>query len=62
MKPIRFLSVLILALIALAHLARLVLGVDVVVEGVQLPLWVSGGGVVIFGLLAFLLYREKPAS
>ena len=41
-------------LIALGHLARVLLGTPVVVQGVSVPVWAS---VVAFGATAFLSYE-----
>jgi len=50
------------ALVATAHLVRLLLGWDVFVAGVSIPLWVSGVGVIVPGGLAVMLMRESRAG
>ena len=52
------LAMLLLALVAVAHVLRLVLGVEVVVDGWVAPMWVSIVGALIPAGLAFLIYRE----
>lgn len=39
-------------LIAIAHVARLVYGWEAIIEGVEVPLWVSGAAALIAGYLA----------
>ena len=59
MKPFTTLAVIILALVALAHLFRLIWGVEVVVGGTMLPLWVSLPGLIVPAGLALMLWRES---
>ena len=58
MKPIVGLTTIFLALVALAHLLRLVLRVEVIAGGVTIPLWLSAVACVVTGGLAVLLWRE----
>ena len=59
MKPFTTLAALIFALMALAHLYRLIRPFEVVIGSCTLPLWVSGVGVAVAGLLAVMLWRES---
>jgi hypothetical protein len=59
MKPFTTLAALIFALMALVHLYRLIRPFEVIIGSWTLPLWVSGVGVAIPGLLAFMLWRES---
>lgn len=59
MKPFTAAAVVVLALIALLHLLRIVLGWEVIVNGVAIPLWVSGVALVIAAGLAAMLWRES---
>jgi Na+/proline symporter len=59
MKPASFLAILLLALIALAHLLRLVFRVEVTVDGVSIPLWASIIACVVPALIALMLWRES---
>ena len=45
--------------ISIAHLARIIFKVDIVVYGFPLPSWVSVLGCIIPALLAWLLWREN---
>jgi hypothetical protein len=51
--------VIFLSLLALLQLARFFLGWVVTVQGVVIPVWVSGIAFVIAGLLAVMLWRES---
>jgi len=58
MKPASLLSVFVFSLVALSHLLRLVLQVEVVVAGAVVPMWLSLMGLVVTGALAVGLSRE----
>ncbi len=58
MRPAALIATVFLALVALAHLFRLVLGVEVIAGGVSIPLWLSAVACVFTGGLAVLLWRE----
>jgi hypothetical protein len=58
MKPIARIVTIFLALVALAHLLRLVLQVEVIAGGVAVPLWLSALACLFTGGLAVLLWRE----
>ena len=51
-------SAIIFTVIAIAHLARIVLTMDATVAGYPIPLWVSGVAVVIAGYLAARGFME----
>ena len=59
MKPFTTLAILVFALVALAHLYRLIRPFDVVVGSHQLPNWISIVGLVVAGGLSFMLWREN---
>jgi hypothetical protein len=59
MKPFTTLAILIFALIALAHLYRLIRGCEVIVGGTVIPIWVSGVGLIVSAGLALMLWRES---
>lgn len=58
MKPFTTLASLLFALIALAHLYRLIRPVDVLIGGTAVPQWASIAGLAVAGVLAFMLHRE----
>jgi hypothetical protein len=59
MKPATMITALFLAMVAAAHLLRLVLGVEVTVGGTLVPLWVSVIACVVPAGLAVGLWRES---
>ena len=52
------LAMFLLALVAVVHILRLALGVEVVVDGWVAPMWVSIAGALIPAGLVYLIYRE----
>ena len=58
MKPFTTIAAAIFSLICLVHIARLVYGLDIVIGGWPVPLWVSMPGAVVTGGLAFMLWKE----
>jgi hypothetical protein len=61
MKTGSLLAIIVFLLVALAHLARLVYGAEVIVAGTVIPQWVSVIGLIIPALIAFLLWKESKA-
>ena len=59
MKPFTSTAVAVFALIALIQLLRLTFGWEVTVNGVIVPVWVSGIAFVIAAGLAAMLWRER---
>lgn len=59
MKPFTTIAVIFFSLTALLHLARLILGWEVTVNGLSIPVWASGLASVITAALALLLWRER---
>ena len=59
MKPFSTIAAILFAIIALAHLLRLVRGFDVVVAGWAVPQWASMVGLAVAALLAIMVWRES---
>jgi hypothetical protein len=59
MKPFTTLALIIFALMALAHLYRLLRPFDVVVAGNAIPQWVSFPALLVAALLALMIARES---
>jgi hypothetical protein len=57
-KPFTTATLIILALVALVHALRLVMGWSVTVDGSDVPMWVSPVALVVFAGLAVGLWRE----
>ena len=53
------LAILLLVLVAIAHLLRLVYGIEVTVGAWSVPQWVSGLGVIGPAVIAALLWSES---
>ena len=61
MNPFTKLGASLFALIALAHLYRIFRPFEIVVAGSAVPQWASIVGLIIAGVLAFMLWRESRA-
>ena len=61
MKPATTLAVLILALIAVAHVVRAAMGWDIVFGTHHVPIWGSVVAAVALGAIALLTWREHRA-
>jgi hypothetical protein len=59
MKPFTTIAVIVLAILALGHLYRFIMGLEVVVNGMTVPQWVSGVLAVVAGVLALMVWRES---
>jgi len=62
MKPAALLSTVLLGVVALAHLLRLMLRIQVVAAGMEIPMWVSVIGFLVPAALAAALWRESQAT
>ena len=52
------LAILVFSIVALAHFLRMLLSIDVYIDAWSMPQWMSVPGVIVPGLIAFLLWRE----
>jgi hypothetical protein len=59
MKPATMISTFFLAIVAVAHLLRLVLRVEITVGGILVPSWVSVIACLVPAGLALALWREN---
>jgi membrane protein implicated in regulation of membrane protease activity len=59
MKPVTTIVAILLIAVSIAHLLRLILQVDIVANGVNIPIWLSIFGCIILAVLAFMLWREN---
>jgi len=62
MKPATLIAALLFALVAVAHLVRLIFQIEVLVGSATIPMWVSVVGIIVPGALAVALWREAQAS
>ena len=59
MKPFTAIAVAFLSLMALLQLGRFLLGWEILVHGLAIPVWFSGVAFVVVGALAAMLWRES---
>lgn len=59
MKPFTTLTIVFLGLLSALQLARFMLGWEVVVNGVTVPLWASAIACLVAGALTLMLWRES---
>ncbi len=59
MKPFTLIAIVVFVLVALLQLIRFVLGWEVTVNHVAIPIWASGIAFLIAAALAFMLWRER---
>jgi hypothetical protein len=57
-KPFTLIAVGLLSLIAVLQLVRFILGWDVTINGIGIPVWASGIAFVVAGGLAVTVWRE----
>jgi len=58
-KPFTQLAVVVFALVGLLQLLRLLLGWEVTINGIAIPLWASGVAFVVAAGLAAMVWREQ---
>jgi hypothetical protein len=58
MKPVTSVSIAVFLLVALLQLLRVVMGWEVTVDGIIIPLWASVVACLVAATLAFMLWRE----
>jgi len=59
MKTGTLLAIIVFIVVALAHLYRLVTGAELLLNGDIVPQWISVPGVLLPGLIAWLLWKES---
>jgi hypothetical protein len=57
-KPFTTLAVVVFALVALLQLLRVIMGLEVTISGVVIPIWASVIACVVAALLAVMVARE----
>ena len=58
MKPFTTIAIALLVLFALVQVGRFLLGWDVTVNGVKVPLWASAVAAAVVGVIAVMAGRE----
>ena len=59
MKPAALAAAIVFTAVAIAHLLRIVLGVEIVIGGALVPTWASVLAVVVPLAIAVFLWREQ---
>jgi sterol desaturase/sphingolipid hydroxylase (fatty acid hydroxylase superfamily) len=60
MKPFTRVAVVVLWLIALLQLSRFIAGWEITLNGLPVPLWLSGLVAALAAGLAIMVWRERP--
>jgi len=59
MRPVSLLVAVLLLLVVLIHLVRFIFGVEIVIGGMVVPMWMSPIASIVSAVLAVLLWRES---
>ena len=58
-KPFTLVAVVVFSLVALLQLLRLLVGWEITINGIAIPLWASGVAFIVAAGLAAMLWRER---
>ena len=58
-KPFTLVAVVVFSLVSLLQLLRLLLGWDITINGITIPLWASGVAFLVAAGLAAMVWRER---
>ena len=58
-KPFTLVAVVVFSLVSLLQLLRLLLGWEITIDGIAIPLWASGVAFVVAAALAAMVWREQ---
>ena len=58
-KPFTLVAVVVFSLVALLQLLRLLVGWEITINGIAIPLWASGVAFVVAAALAAMVWREQ---
>ena len=58
-KPFTTIAVVAFLVICLVHILRIIFGWEVVIAQVVVPIWASGVGALLSGLLAVMVWKES---
>ncbi len=62
MKPFTIIAMILLALAAIAQACRFVLGWELVINGMMVPLWPSAVAAVVLAAVVWMLWREHGSG
>ena len=60
-KPFTLIAVVVFSLVSLLQLLRLLLGWEIAINGIPIPLWASGVAFVVAAALAAMVWRERSS-
>lgn len=58
-KPFTLVAVVVFSIVSLLQLTRLLLGWDITINGITIPLWASGVAFIVAAGLAAMVWREQ---
>ena len=58
-KPFTLVAVAVFSLVSLLQLLRFLLGWEITINGIVIPLWASGVAFVVAAALAVMVWRER---
>ena len=58
-KPFTLVAVVVFSIVSLLQLTRLLLGWDITINGITIPLWASGVAFAVAAGLAAMVWRER---
>ena len=58
-RPFTLVAVVVFSLVSLLQLLRLLLGWEITINGIAIPLWASGVAFVVAAALAVMVWRER---
>ena len=61
MKPFSKIAAILLAIVAILHLARVVFNTQVLIDNVDIPMWISIVGFIVPALLSIGLWMESKS-
>ena len=60
-KPFTLVAVVVLSVVSVLQLLRLLLGWEITINGIAIPLWASGVAFVVAAGLAAMVWRERSS-
>ena len=59
MKPFTKIAMMVFGVICAFHILRLIMGWEADLDRMPIPMWISGVGALVSGLLAVMLWKEN---
>lgn len=58
-KPFTTIAVIAFSVICLVHILRIIFGWEIAIDRMVIPIWASGVGALLSGLLAVMVWKES---